>query len=80
MKTVSLPFFDHDGTLTPALLPYLEAKLATADRDPADEAKIVVTFSKAKDANDFLKAISADADDAHDEVAPEAEQDTTSDA
>lgn len=57
MKKISLPYFDHDGTMTAHVVAAMAAKQCTSAIDPEDSNFIVLTFAKAADAKALLTAI-----------------------
>ncbi|MBD8734899.1 hypothetical protein [Sphingomonas sp. CFBP 13706] len=58
MKTVDLPALDHSGNLTPLVIDAIKHG-AVAAHHPDDKGLITLTFSKAANANAFLKAVEA---------------------
>jgi hypothetical protein len=52
MNTISLPFIDLDGTLSPLVISAMEQG-ATSARDPQNEDLIVLTFADADALKDF---------------------------
>lgn len=58
MKTVDLPALDHSGKLSPLVIEAI-ASGAVAAHHPDDKGLITLTFTKAANANAFLKVVEA---------------------